>query len=79
MTATTQFGAGPAVIAAADWTLLPKRDIPVPQADGRAISSAGTRTHMVWAIFVIGLGAMLTLAWLIFLVWGAVTVVMLVS
>jgi hypothetical protein len=39
MTATTQFGAGPAELAAAERSLLP-RDILVPQAEGLAISSA---------------------------------------
>jgi hypothetical protein len=78
MTATTQFGAGPAALAAAERTLLP-RDILVPQAEGLAISSASRRTQVVLAIFVIGLGAILTLVWLIFLVWAAITAVTLVT
>jgi hypothetical protein len=79
MTATIQFGAGPAVFAAAERTLRPKGDILVPQAEGLTISSASTRAHVVWPIFVIGLAAILTLVWLIFLVWAATTVVTLIT
>jgi hypothetical protein len=78
MTAATQFGAGSGPLAAAEPTLLPKRNILVPKAEGLATSSASARTHVAWPILVIGLGAILTLVWLIFLVWEAITVVTLV-
>lgn len=78
MTATTQFATGSAVLAAAERTLLPKGDTLVPQAKGLVIPPESTRTHVVWPIFVIGSGAMLTLVWLIVLVWAAIAVVTLV-
>ena len=79
MSATTQFATGRGPFAAADRPLLPKRDTLVPQAEGIATSSGRARIHVTWPIVIIGLGALLTLVWMIFLVWAAFTVVTLLT
>jgi hypothetical protein len=73
MTTTSQFDAGLGPLAAAE--LLPKRATLAPQVEGKATFPRSERIHMIWPIVMIAFGGLLTLGWLIFLVWAAFTIV----
>jgi hypothetical protein len=79
MTTTSPFDAGLGSLTAADRPPLPKRDIHAPQVEGAATLPISERIHMIWPVVMIAFGGLLTLGWLIFLVWAAFTIVLLLT
>jgi hypothetical protein len=74
MTTISQFATTCLRDAVANRSKLPKQNITAPRAETGSPAKghekiAPLSTRVVWPIFVIGLGAMLTLLWMIFLVW----------
>ena len=58
---------------------IPKRDTPKPPLEPSQGIVAGRPIHLAWPILVIGLSAVLTLTWTVFLAWkaaGAIAMVM---
>jgi hypothetical protein len=75
MTTISQFDTTRDRDAVADRSILPKRNITATRAETGSRAEGDENivplsTRVVWPIFVIGMGAMLTLLWMIFLVWG---------
>ena len=79
MTTTSQCDAGLGSLAAADRPLLQKKDTLAPQVEGKETFPRSERIHMIWPIVMIAFGGLLTLGWLIFLVWAAFTIVPLLT
>jgi hypothetical protein len=79
MITASPFDAGLGSLAAADRPLLQKGDTLAHQVEGKPTFPISERIHMVWPIVTIALGGVLTLGWLIFLVWAAFTIVTLLT
>ena len=78
MTATIQLATVDHSSGVHDRSSLPKRNTLVSQPTRVATASESTRSRIAWPILTISLGVGLTVAWTVFLAWGAAVAIAMV-